>query len=137
MKDTAQFRRQGFSLVPSGNPARALLSKIIDGAYVFVEIWSPRNMAQHRKYFAILRNVVEATGDRWVSQEHLRKDILLTLGRYDEHISKLTGECTKIPHSMKVASMKKADFERLYDDTIKLLTDALGCDPEMLLEEAA
>jgi hypothetical protein len=38
---------------------------------------------------------------------------------------------------MAVASMKRDAFERLYDDTIRLLTDALGCDPEMLLEEAA
>ena len=33
--------------------------------------------------------------------------------------------------------MKKDDFERLHTDTVALLTDWLGCDPEMLREEAA
>lgn len=130
------FRRIGFSLVPVGRDARELLAAIKDGATVFIEVWRPRNMAQHRKYFAILNNVVEATG-KWTSTEHLRKDILLGLHRYDEHVSVFTGEVTKVPHSMKVASMPREDFERLYDDTIRLLTEALGCDPEMLLEEAA
>jgi hypothetical protein len=80
--------------------------------------------------------VVEATW-RWTSTEHLRRDVLIGLHRYDEHVNQFTGEVSKVPHSMAVASMPRAEFERLYDDTIKLLTEALGCDPEMLLEEAA
>lgn len=136
MKERAVFRRIGWMLVPAGRAARELIAAIKEGATVFVEVWSPRNMAQHRKYFAILRNVVEATG-RWVSQEHLRRDILLTLGRYDEHVNEFTGEVVQVPHSMAVASMPRDEFERLYDDTIKLLTEALGADPEMLTEQAA
>jgi hypothetical protein len=100
-------------------------------------VWNPRNWKQHRKYFAVLNNVVEATGDRWASTEHLRKDVLNTLGHCDEHVNQFTGEVSKVPHSMSAGSMPRAEFERLYDDTIKLLTEALGCDPEMLLEEAA
>jgi hypothetical protein len=95
----------------------------------------PSNMAQHRKYFAVLKNVHEATS-RWTSVEHLRKDILLSLGHYVEHVSILTGEVTKVVKSMSVASMPRAEFETLYDDTIALLTDALGADPQMLTESA-
>jgi len=136
MKARALFRRAALSFVPVNREARELLAAIREGASVFIEVWSPRNMAQHRKYFAVLRNVVEATG-KWTSQEHLRRDILLSLHRYDEHVSELTGEVIKVPHSMAVASMPKDEFERLYADTIALLTDALGADPEMLTQEAA
>lgn len=136
MKDTASFRKNGLTFVPASHDARDLVAKLSDGERVFMQVWKPRNMAQHRKYFAVLNNVVEATG-RWVSTEHLRRDILISLGRYDEHVDQFTGEVHKVPHSMAVASMPRADFERLYDDTIRLLTDALGCDPEMLLEQAA
>lgn len=136
MKGRALFRRAALSLVPASKEAREIFAAIKEGATVFIEIWSPRNMAQHRKYFAVLRNVVEATG-KWTSQEHLRKDVLLALHRYDEHVSALTGEVVKVPHSMAVASMPKDEFERLYDDTITLLTEALGADPEMLTQEAA
>lgn len=136
MKGKGTFRRNGFTLAPRDRWARELLSGVKEGGDVFVELWNPRNMVQHRKYFAILNNVVEATG-RWASTEALRRDVLLTLGRFDEHVNQLTGEVSKVPHSMKVASMAKAEFEQLYRETIALLTDALGADPEMLTQEAA
>jgi hypothetical protein len=136
MKGHALFRRAALSLVPVGREARELLAAVKEGATVFIEIWHPRNMAQHRKYFAVLNNVVEATG-RWTSTEHLRRDVLIATHRYDEHINEFTGEVTKVAHSMAVASMPRDEFERLYDETIRLLTDALGADPEMLTQEAA
>lgn len=136
MKDSARFTKRGLTFAPANKEARELLAKVPDGKSVFLALWMPRNMGQHRKYFAILRNVVEATG-RWTSQEHLRRDILLTLGRYDEHVNEFTGEVVQVPHSMAVASMPRDEFERLYDDTIRLLTEALGADPEMLVQEAA
>lgn len=136
MKGHALFRRVGWTLLPVTKDARALIAAAKEGATLIVDIWSPRNMAQHRKYFAILNNVVEATG-RWTSTEHLRRDILISLHRYDEHVNEFTGEIVKVPHSMAVASMPREEFERLYAETITLLTEALGADPEMLLQEAA
>ena len=136
MRDTATFRKDGLSLLPVGRLARELLAAIRDGATIFVEIWSPRNMKQHRKYFAILNNVVEATG-RWTSTEDLRFDIFKHLKRGTIRVSQVDGTIDFVPDSMAFASMSKAEFERLYDDTLRFLTDILGCDPEMLLEEAA
>lgn len=136
MKDSAPYRKAGFTLIPDDREARELHSKIEDGARVFVSVWHPRNWRQHKKYFAILNNVVEATG-KWTSTEHLRRDILIALHRFDEETNQLTGEVRQIAHSMSFASMPKAEFEQLYDDTIKLLTEALECDPEMLVQEAA
>jgi hypothetical protein len=136
MKDTARYRKNGLTLVPADREGRELQAKLEDGATVFVQLWLPRNMQQHKKYFAVLRNVVEATG-RWTSTKHLRRDILLALHRYDEHKNQFTGEIEKIPHSMAVASMPKAEFEQLYEETMHLLTEELECDPEMLTQEAA
>lgn len=136
MADRALFRKVGLAFVPVSRDARELLAKIKEGATIFIEVWQPRNMAQHRKYFALLNNVVEATG-RWVSTEHLRRDILIALHRCDEEVNRFTGEVRQVPHSMAVASMPKAEFERLYDDTMALLAEDLGCDPEMLLQEVA
>lgn len=136
MKGNALFRRAGLSLAPANREARELLAGVNDGDSVLVEVWQPRNLRQHRKYFAILNNVVEATG-RWTSTEHLRRDILISLHRYDEHVNEFTGEVVQIPHSMAVASMPREEFERLFDDTIRLLTEALGADPQLLAEEPA
>lgn len=136
MKARGMFRKRGLALIPVGRDARDVMAAMEDGATNLVEFLNPRNMAQHRKFFALLGNVVEASGE-WDSVENLRRDLLIDLGRYDEHVNKFTGEVTKVPHSMAVASMPRAEFERLYDDVMKRLTEHFGCDPEMLLEEAA
>lgn len=136
MKDFARFTRRGLVLVPADREARELLSCVGEAQSVFMQLWLPRNMKQHRKYFALLSNVVEATG-RWTSVEHLRKDVLTALHRYHEEADQFTGEVRKVHESMAVASMPRAEFERLYDDTIRLLTEALGANPEMLQQEAA
>src|SRR3546814_13745785 len=120
MKDSARFTKRGLTFVPADAYARELLAKVPDGKGVFLNLWLPRNMAQHRKYFAILRNVVEATG-RWTSTEHLRRDILLTLGRYDEHVNEFTGEVVKVFHSMALLSMPLDDFYLLFSYPIILL----------------
>ena len=136
MKARALFRKVALSLVPVSREARELLSAIRDGATVFIEVWSPRNMAQHKKYFAVLNNVVEATG-KWASTEDLRFDIFKALKRGTIRVSQVDGAVDFIPDSMAVASMPKDEFERLYDDTMRWLTDFLGADPEMLTQEAA
>ena len=136
MKGRALFRRMALALVPVSREARELLAAIKEGSTVFIEVWSPRNMAQHRKYFAVLNNVVEATG-KWTSTEDLRFDLFKELKRGIIRVSQVDGTIDFVPDSMAVASMPKDEFERLYDDTIRWLTDFLGCDPELLIEEAA
>ena len=136
MKDTARYIRRGLTLVPADRWARELHAKIKDGASIFVVLWLPRNMAQHRKYFAVLNNVVEATGE-WSSTEDLRFEIMKALKRGRFRYSPVDGVCDFIPDSMAVASMPKVEFERLYEDTMKWLTERYQCDPEMLIQEAA
>lgn len=136
MKGRALFRRLALSLAPITREARELLAKIPEGATVFIEIWTARNMAQHRKYFAVLNNVVEASG-RWTSTEDLRFDLFKHLKRGTIRVSTVDGTVDFVPDSMAVASMSKDEFERLYADTMRLLADWLGADPEMLTQEAA
>ena len=135
MREVGRFRRNGLTLIPADRAAREAMASLKDGAEAFFEIWKPRNMAQHRAYFALLNNVVEATG-MWSSREALEYELALTMGRGD-FIELRNGKRRFEPHSRAVASMAKADFERLHNDTIALLTDWLGCDPSMLQEQAA
>ena len=136
MRDAGRFFKRNLGFFPVDRAARELLAAITEGSVVFLQVWRPRNMAQHRKYFAILNNVVEATGE-WASTEDLRFDILRALRRGEERVSPVDGSVRFIPESMAVASMPKAEFERLYDDTMRWLTDRYQCDPEMLTQEAA
>jgi hypothetical protein len=135
MRDVGRFRRNGLTLIPADRAAREAMAAIKDGASAFFEVWKPRNMAQHRAYFAMLNNVVEASG-RWPSREALEFDLALALKR-GTFFTARDGSRHFRPDSRAVASMAKADFERLHDDTIRLLTEWLGCSPEALQDEAA
>lgn len=136
MRELATFEKgDGFSLIPKDFNARSIIGKLGDGERVFVEVWKPRNMAQHRAYFAMLNNVVEASG-QWPSREALEFDIALALKR-GTFVEAKDGTRHFRPDSRAVASMSKDDFERLHHDTLALLTDWLGCSPEALMEQAA
>lgn len=135
MADSGVFGKEGFSLIPRSYEARSILGRLKEGDRVFVEVRKPRNMAQHRAYFAMLNNVVEASG-RWPSREALEFDLALALRR-GTFIRARDGSSHFRPDSRAVASMPKEDFERLHNDTVALLTEWLGSDPEMLREEAA
>lgn len=135
MRDVGRFVKRGLAMVPANLPARQIMAKLAEGSGAFLELWLPRNMAFHRRYFALLNRVVQASDD-WPSVEALSFDIMLELKRGTYVVAK-DGSSHFRPDSRAVASMPKAEFERLYEDTMKLLTKWLGCDPEMLLEDAA
>lgn len=135
MRELGTFTRQGLTLVPRDSFARKIIGSVKDGAGVFVEVWEPRNMRQHRAYFAMLNNVVEASG-QWPSREALEFDIALAL-KAGDFIEARDGSRHFKPWSRAVASMKKDDFERLHRDTVALLTEWLGCSPEVLTQQAA
>lgn len=136
MKELGRYFKRGLTLVPADREAREVHAKVRDGASIFIQVWLPRSMSQHRKYFAVLNNVVEATGE-WTSTEDLRFEIFKQLKRGLLRVSQVDGSVDFIPDSMAVASMAKVEFERLYEDTMKWLTERYGCDPELLTQEAA
>jgi hypothetical protein len=136
VSDIGRFRRKGFAFFPANAAGREAIASVKDGDDAFLSLWKPRNMRQHRKMFAILNNVVQATGE-WPSVDALRFDIMRDLKRGTEYVSPVDGTVHFFPDSMKVASMPKADFERLYEDTMRWLLERYKCDPEFLTQEAA
>ena len=133
MRELGTFTKKGLTLIPRDGYARHIMSKIKEDGAVLVEVWQPRNLKQHRRYFAMLQNVVEAS-DQWASIEELSFDLALALKR-GTFITDMQGSIHFRPDSRAVASMTKDDFERLHRDSIQLLSQWLGCDPEMLREE--
>lgn len=135
MKGTARFFKRDLGFFPVDRDARQMIANVPEGSAVFMQVWKPRNMRQHDKYFALLDRVVEASG-QWASRAALEFEIAWAL-KAGDFVELRGGKKRFEPWSRAVASMPRAEFERLYDDTMKLLTEWLGCDPEMLLQEAA
>ena len=135
MKELATLRRDGMAFRPADRASRELLASVPDGTTILVERRNPRNMSQHRAYFAMLGNVVQATGN-WPSVESLSFDLSVKLRRGVVETSPISGKVRWAPDSRAVSAMSKADFERLHSDTVAVLIDWLQCHPDDLRDAA-
>lgn len=113
-------------LMPASEADTETLSNITEGETVRADIKRPRNVAFHRKYFAMLdvlynifepptvsHNGVVAVKNR----DRFRKDIAIATGHYELVIT-IKGECRAEAKSISFASMDETQFSELYSRTI-------------------
>jgi hypothetical protein len=65
----------------------------------------------------------------------MRRDLIITSGRYDEIVNKITGEVYKLANSISFASMDQNEFNQLYEDTKGIISKWLGIDNETIEEQ--
>jgi hypothetical protein len=135
MRNLALFRKSGTGLMPANADARLIVSSMHYGESSIFEKRNPRNLKQHRAYFAMLGNVVQATG-KWPSVESLSWDLSVALKRGVVETSPVSNKVRWVPDSRALSAMPKADFERLHSDTVALLIEWLNCHPDDLRDAA-
>lgn len=95
------------------------------GKLVRAELTTPRNLAMHRKFFALLTLVWSAAGE-WPSVEDLLVELKVTLGLTREVVIRGSGEIVKIPASISFAAMSQEDFEKFYERSMRELCQMAG-----------
>jgi hypothetical protein len=65
----------------------------------------------------------------------MRRDLIITSGRYDEIVNKITGEVYKLGNSISFGSMDQNEFTKLYEDTKGIISKWLGIDNETIEEQ--
>lgn len=115
---------------PSGLVARDSagveeLRKIPLGRMVSVTVKLPRNPAHHRKFFALLNTVWQASGD-WGSVEDLLIELKIRLGITKNVVVRESGEIVKILGSINFASMDQRAFEDFYERALLALCEMAG-----------
>lgn len=109
--------------------------KIGNGNTVEVTITKKRNILFHRKYFALLKcifhNLPEKYNEKIRNVEDLRKAVMFAIG-HTEKVFDLQGEVNEIPLSISFEALDNYDFQDIYNDTLNILCEFLGC----LTEEA-
>lgn len=122
-------------LGPSDDDALQHLRKLKLGTTVRAEIAVPRNLAMHRKFFAMLSIVWQAAGD-WTTVEDLLTQLKLKLGLTTDVVVRESGEVVKVLGSISFAAMPQQDFETFYERALMALCDlAGGIDSDMLRQE--
>lgn len=108
------------------------LRRIKQGEVVKVEITKPRNISFHRKFFALLNVVWQASGD-WSSPYALLIELKVNLGHIQKATIRETGEIVSVPKSISFAAMDDFEFEAFYERAIQKLCEmAGGIDPAHL-----
>jgi len=122
-------------LVAHDDAAKAALRKIKLGRVVKAEIVQPRNLAHHKKFFALLGIVWAAAGD-WATVEDLLTQLKIKLGLTTDVVVRESGEVVKVLGSISFASLDQAGFDAFYERALKALCElAGGIDSEMLRQE--
>lgn len=102
-----------------------VIRKIPLKTIVRVEFTRPRNLAMHRKFFALLTTVWSACGE-WDSVEDLLIELKVRLGICREIAMRSTGELIKLPGSISFAKMDQDGFNKFYEDALQELCEMAG-----------
>lgn len=129
------LRRTERGLEPRSQLARDALAQYALHSDVEITVRKRRSLPQLRLYWAMLQNVVEATGG-WASAEHLHEALKLDLG-YTTPVKTMDGKLLMIPDSVALAKMDSAQFQKFFDTAAARLAEVCGFDPLQETQEAA
>lgn len=99
-------------LIPLYNSDLDVKKQLKIGETYEATIIKPRNIAFHRKFFALI-NMVYENQEVYTSIDHLRRDLTIASGFYEQHKT-FTGQTRTEPKSISFANMKQEDFDKLY-----------------------
>jgi hypothetical protein len=129
------LRRTRAGLEPRSRLAHDQLAQYAEHSDVEVTVKKRRSLPQLRLYWAMLNNVVEATG-AWPDAEHLHDALKMDLG-YVTPIKTMDGKLVMLPDSAAMSRMDSAQFKRFFDAAAARLAEVCGFDPLAITEEAA
>lgn len=118
----ALFQKHLGALRPAEEAANDLLAKIKHDDLVRVEIKRPRNLAMHRKYWALM-NLIADNQEHYRNAEEVSDAFKFAIGHYDEQQFNVNGETYvhRRPRSISFAKMDQYEFEEFYEQAISFL----------------
>ena len=104
-----------------------------DGKQVLVKVRSPRNIRHHRKYWGMLRALVDATG-QWPSTAAAHRWVKIAVGHYVPH-RQPDGTIFAELLPTDFAGMPQRQFDEFYALALAALAIETGIDPATLEKE--
>jgi hypothetical protein len=123
------MKRSPRGLEAADDDGATYLRRVPQNTVVRVEVWKPRNIKHHRKFFALLSVVNDSTG-LWSSVDELLVELKFRVGLVDQVALRSTGEIVKVPGSIAFHNMDDAAFDQFFDRCLAVLCEmAGGIDP--------
>ena len=126
-----QFKVDGGRLVPAGPYEAEVLEAYQRGSEITVTLHQRRSLPLLKKYWAVLRDVVENCKTPWNSPDEASDALKLALGVTD--IGKtVKGQWFVRAGSISFASMDQAAFRDFFEKAMAILAEVTGIDPDSL-----
>ena len=120
MSNEIFMERTVAGLKPVDDQGIDTLRKIKVGEVIQCELNKPRNLAHHRKFWALLNVFWKAAGD-WSSPYGVLIELKVRLGHVQSVLIRETGEIVKVPKSISFASMDQTAFDEFYERALNEL----------------
>lgn len=127
------FKKSLSGFIPASSEAESLMKKIKLNELVTIDVKKPRSLQNHRRYFALLKLVL-SNQEEYKSIDDLLEVIKIKLKLYDVKHT-LEGKPYPQLHSINFASMKELDFQKVFTDTLNILSEFLGVTTDELESE--
>jgi hypothetical protein len=135
MSNEIFMERTVAGLKPVDDQGVGVLRKIKVGEVIQCELNKPRNLAHHRKFWALLNVFWAASGD-WSSPYMVLIELKVRLGHVQAVLIRETGEIVHVPKSISFAQMDQTQFDEFYEKAvIELCKMGGGIEPAALREE--
>lgn len=129
MTDVYLRRTLAGHLAPADEDAATVLQRIKVGEVVRAEVRRPRNVAQHRAYWAMC-SLVAINHEQLRTREQVHTVLKLLTDTVDIVAMKSTGEILRVPKSISFGSMSQTEFEdyfsRAKDAVVEHLLPGVG-----------
>lgn len=113
------MRRTAMGFVPTDGQSEDELHKITIGDEVKVTVKKYRNAGHHRKFFALIKLVLD-NQERYQSTVELLDMIKIAVGHVNVRVSP-SGQEYKVPASINWASMDQAEFNDFYKRVVDVV----------------
>jgi hypothetical protein len=111
------LQRSVGGLKPCDERGIEALRKLKVGEVVQCELTKPRNLAHHRKFWALLNVFWQAAGD-WSSPYAVLIELKVRLGHVQKVVIRETGEVVSVPKSISFAQMDQFEFDSFYEKAV-------------------
>lgn len=108
------------------------LKKVKVGVIYEVDIKNRRNAKFHRKFFALI-NLVYQNQETYDNIDHLRKDLTIASGFYEQHKT-FTGQTRTEASSIAFNKMDEIEFSSLYNKFLDAIEKYFNFDKETIEE---
>ena len=97
------------------------------------KITRPRNLKFHKKFFALI-DLVYMNQDHYNNKEHLRKDLTIASGYYEQHTT-FNGQTRTEAKSISFAKMSEDEFSELYNRFIDAIVKYFHFEKQSINDE--